>query len=125
MPEFRRGNVMEKSKKGKEDFKLEFYFNEEGLFIDGNNRGLSEFAKELLKAARSEAGYHKHLNFSWKEKAKTGNLIVNFDVTKKRLKSARKIQDEFDVTIIKTETIGDELWGKAKKKKPGYISKLG
>ena len=69
---------MEKLRKSKEEFKLEFHFNEEALFINGNNRGLSEFAKELLEAAQSEVGYHKHLNFSWKEMVKTGNLVVNF-----------------------------------------------
>jgi len=109
---------MEKSKKSKEDLKLEFYFNDEGLFINGNNQGLSEFAKELIKAAKSETGYHKHLNFSWKERVKKGNLILNFSWIKNRLKPRGKTQGEFDVTIIKTETIGDELWGKTTERKP-------
>jgi len=110
---------MEKSRKAKEEFKLEFHFNEEGLFIDGNNRGLSGFAKELLKAARSEVGYHKHLNFSWKEMLRAGNLVINFGWIKKRIKLTEKNQGEFDVTIIKTETIGDELWRKPKRRKLG------
>jgi hypothetical protein len=117
--EFWRRNDMEKLRKAKEEFKLEFHFNEEGLFINGNNQGLSGFAKELLKAAHSEVGYHKHLNFSWKEMAKAGNLVINFDWIKKRLKLTGKNQGGFDVTIIKTEAIGDELWGKPKRRKVG------
>jgi len=100
---------MEKPKKKKEDFLLEFFFNKEGLFINGNNRGLSEFAAELLKAAQSEVGYHKHLNFSWKEMLKTGNLIINFSWINNRLTPPKKNRREFDVTIIKTKTIGNEI----------------
>ncbi len=108
---------MENPKKSKEEFKLEFHFNQEGLFINGNNRGLTEFAKEIRKAAKSEIGYHRHLTFSWKEMLERGNLIVNFEWIKSRPKPKKNTRGPFDVTIIKTESIGDNLWRTTKKKK--------
>jgi hypothetical protein len=107
---------MKNGKGSKETPKLEFHFNEEGLFIVGNNLGLSKIAEELLNAAQSEKGYHKHLNFSWKQLLKTKSFIVNFDWIKERTEPNWKNRRQFDVTIIKTERIGKDLWAATKDK---------
>ncbi len=106
---------MEKPKIKKEKFRLEFYFNEEGLFINGNSTGLSKLAEELRKAARSEIGYHKHLNFSWDQLIKTKHFVINFDWIKTRINALGKKRKEYDVTIIKTTSIGQELLGSTRK----------
>ncbi|MBI1911045.1 MAG: hypothetical protein HYS21_03500 [Deltaproteobacteria bacterium] len=93
-----------------DDFKLEFHFNEEGLFIIGNKEGLSNLANELQKAAQSGIGYHEHLNFSWKEKLTDGSFIIDFNWIKNR-KNLEK-ENEFDVTVIKLNKIGKDLWEK-------------
>ena len=102
---------MGKTKIRKDNFKLEFYFNEDGLFIIGNSTGLSRLAEELHKAAQSETGYHKHLNFSWDQLIKTKNFIINFDWIKTRINAFGKKRKAYDVTIIKTTNIGQELLG--------------
>jgi len=106
---------MEEPKIKKENFKLEFYFNEEGLFINGNSTGLSKLAEELRKAAQSETGYDKHLNFSWNQLIKTKHFIINFDWINSRINVLAKKRKEYDVTIIKTTSIGQELRGVTKK----------
>jgi hypothetical protein len=92
----------------KPGFKLEFNFKEDGLYVCGNKEGLLALARELEHVAAGEDLYHSHLNISWREEMKRGELIIDFDWIN-ALREESETHD-FDVTLIKTKGIGKELW---------------
>jgi len=81
--------------------KLKFKIKEDGLFILGNENGLRHLSRLLEEIAGGQEFHHSHIGFRWKERLNTGEVIIEIDEGK---------STKNDVTIIKTEKIGDELW---------------
>lgn len=91
-----------------ENLKLELKINSEGLYICGNEIGLKEFARLLQQVSEGNEFHHAHLSFSWRDILKFGDLIIDFEYLK-GLKVETPIKKE--VTVMKTEKIGNDLWG--------------